>query len=371
MAEPLERRLSAARLRLRVRDPFFATLSLFARLIPRPEIPSAQNDGQDIFYRPSFFEALDHRELEAVLLHEILHAALLHVQRRGGREAIRWNVAADVVVNGIIAQLPGLLLPSGALREPKLEQHSVEEIYALLPDSLPKVPLCMTDEGGTSAALQRLAEAEAHWRHALHQARAIAQDSGRGDLPAELLRILEEISHPQIDWRSALWRFLVRTPTDFQHFDRRFVHQGLYLEGLDGESVRVFIAVDTSGSISQETLKGFLAEVLGLLSSYPHIEALLFYADAALDGPHPIELQEGAIELPPPRGGGGTSFIPFFDWVEAKEGSEEQVCVYLTDGYGSFPNSPPNSPVLWVVPPGGLRSFPFGEVIRLAHGAVP
>jgi predicted metal-dependent peptidase len=43
------------------------------------------------------------------------------------------------------------------------------------------------------------------------------------------------------------------------------------------------------------------------------------------------------------------------------------LAIYLTDGHGSFPSTPPDNPFLWVVTPGGLPSkqFPFGEVARL------
>jgi hypothetical protein len=43
------------------------------------------------------------------------------------------------------------------------------------------------------------------------------------------------------------------------------------------------------------------------------------------------------------------------------------VCVYLTDGYGTFPQQSRELPVLWVVIPGGLdlSEFPFGETVHL------
>ena len=42
------------------------------------------------------------------------------------------------------------------------------------------------------------------------------------------------------------------------------------------------------------------------------------------------------------------------------------VCVYLTDGYGTFPDTVPKL-LLWVVTLGGLdlAQFPFGEAVRL------
>jgi predicted metal-dependent peptidase len=47
---------------------------------------------------------------------------------------------------------------------------------------------------------------------------------------------------------------------------------------------------------------------------------------------------------------------------------EASVALYLTDGYGEFPDESPALSGLWVVAPGGLDSeeFPFGAVVCLA-----
>ncbi|NEP47085.1 MAG: hypothetical protein F6K35_51070, partial [Okeania sp. SIO2H7] len=104
------------------------------------------------------------------------------------------------------------------------------------------------------------------------------------------------------------------------------------------------------------------------LNSYPHLKCQLYYADADAYGPYALDAK---AEFPRPVGGGGTSFIPFFDKVsEHWDWQSTGVCVYLTDGYGSFPEEPPPLPVLWVVTPGGLglEQFPFGETVRLIGG---
>ena len=78
------------------------------------------------------------RELAAVMLHELLHAALLHAERRGKRDALIWNVASDIVVNGIIRRETGrtgeqlIVLPDSALVDPELEDLEVEEVYEVL-----------------------------------------------------------------------------------------------------------------------------------------------------------------------------------------------------------------------------------------------
>jgi len=111
-------------------------------------------------------------------------------------------------------------------------------------------------------------------------------------------------------------------------------------------------------------LSRFLTEVHEIVRMYPHLEAELFYADTRLYGP--FELNPGAIEQP--KGGGGTSFEPFFEYVRnSGTPGDTTLLIYLTDGYGSFPSFIPEQPVLWVVTPGGLPNseFPFGEVARL------
>jgi predicted metal-dependent peptidase len=126
----------------------------------------------------------------------------------------------------------------------------------------------------------------------------------------------------------------------------------------------VRIAVDTSGSIDSKELFQFLAEVREILRLYPHIDAQLFYADAALHGPFDLDEES----LTNPVGGGGTSFVPFFEHMqEEMDSGGNTVLIYLTDGDGTFPKQPPTLPVLWVVTPGGVdsRRFPFGTVARL------
>lgn len=377
--------ISASLLRLRMRSPFFATLALFAKFIPTPNIPSAATDGKDIFFNPDFLQSLTAPQQDGLLLHEVLHAALLHVLRRGVRERETWNIAADIVVNGIICQQGCFELPTGGIRDTKLEHLSVEEIYELLQqqgcnyylgnlDLLETSPLGV-EEGGRKYAMTvdkldslseaKKAELESHWQNAMQQATVIARTNEQGKLPAGMARELSALDRSQLDWRSYLWRYLVKTPTDYTEFDRRFIGRGLYLETLQGESIKVYVAVDTSGSIDDELLKMFLSEVKGILNSYPHLECELYYADADVYGAYELNPDSN---IPQPQGGGGTSFVPFFDKISnCWDGMTTAVCVYLTDGYGTFPDTAPELPVLWVVTPGGLdlSQFPFGETVRL------
>ena len=402
----LDALISATRLRLRMHAPFFAALAMFAEVRFTAAVEMAATDGRTLWFHPNRYGDLPAEQRDAVFLHELLHAALLHPLRRGMREPEAFNIAADIVVNGMVATEEHLQLPEGAIRDPKLEHLSVEEIYELLqkrkPSQRPDLPLADLlnpgfisapadgnvgppegkqpsrkagrranpgeDAGSGEQEMQGLhdrQELEAHWKQAIQQARVLAQSQGKGELPAGLQRHLDEIADPQLDWRSQLWRYLVHTPNDYSGFDRRFIHLGLYLDHLEGESVEVYCCIDTSGSVGEEELSLFIGELKGILSAYPMLRCWLWYADAACYGPY--ELGADSV-IPKPKGGGGTDFRPFFKKVAKTWSREKQaVCVYLTDGYGDFPKHEPELPTLWVVVPGGQEDgeFPWGEVVRL------
>ncbi|GHO47265.1 DUF2201 family putative metallopeptidase [Ktedonospora formicarum] len=366
-SDALQRQITASILKLRIRSPFFATLALFAHLFITESIPTAATNGRDIFFNEQFWSHLTEPERLGVVAHEIMHAALLHVPRRGSREPQLWNIAADIVVNGIVLAQEGFALPAGHIREKSLEHLSVEEVYHKLQSHFKRHPhLGMPDLlDPTDQEKRPYAELEQYWRQALQQAQTLTEVIGQGKVPAGLQREISHLNPAQLDWRSYLWRFLGQTPTDFQGFDRRFVGQGLYLEALEGETVRVYVAVDTSGSIGSAEIAQFLGEVRGILSTYPHLEASLYYTDAACYGPYPLTLQSA---FPQPIGGGGTDFRPFFRAVMGEHDAvQPRVCVYCTDGYGTFPTEAPPLPVLWVLSPGSLdmRAIPFGEAVRL------
>lgn len=171
---------------------------------------------------------------------------------------------------GIIDQQKCFELPPGGIRDRNLEHLSVEEIYELLlqqsqcshslsnPDLLDKPPgnnvgaQGLRPENLDSLSAAKKAELESHWQNAMQQAAVIARTSNQGTLPAGMERELGALDQAQLDWRSYLWRYLVKTPTDYTEFDRRFIGRGLYLETLQGESVKVYVAVDTSGSLVKQ-----------------------------------------------------------------------------------------------------------------------
>jgi predicted metal-dependent peptidase len=369
----ISKRLQGALMRIRGDHPFFGTLALFAELRESDDIATAGTDGQVIWFNPAFVESLDSPRLCGLVVHELLHVALQHGLRRRERDPKGWNIAADIVVNGMVRKDTSYELPKGGVELPALAHLSVEEVYEQLQSGRKKAPtICMLDllpDVGASGSLaeKRHADMQHHWRAALQQASAVARRirRGFGHMGLDEVRDIQDASQSRLDWRELLWQFMVSTPFDFGGFDRRFIHRKLYLEDVVSESVQVAVCIDTSGSIQGEALGAFIAEVRGILDAYPQIRGHLFFADVDLYGPHDFGIEQ---PIPKPMGGGGTSFVPFFEWASRQEHLGSEIMhIYLSDGYGVFPTSVPSAPVLWVVCPGGRNSFefPFGKVVRM------
>ena len=378
--------ISATKIRLRKLSPFFAALSLYAEIDFSNEVQLAATNGKKIIFNPITYIQLPPSERDGVFLHELLHMALLHHLRRGVRDHYIFNIAADIVVNGMIVNEGNFKIPKYGIRDEDLEHLSVEEVYELIIKNKKKYNLNLVDlindekdsedkdsqgkgndlKTGISD-LNTEAEIRNYWKQAINDAKLITKGSSEKSLPESFERNFGEVLEPEIDWKTKLWNFLVRTPTDFGEFDRRLIYSGLYLENLEGESINVFCCIDTSGSISDYEINKFMREIKGIINAYPNLNCRLWYADHECYGPYNIDSIEN---VPKPKGGGGTDFEPFFKDITKKEfNNNDGVCIYLTDGYGYFPEKEPDLPVLWVVIPGGAEQeyFPFGEIVKLTN----
>jgi len=386
------KRIAASQIRLSESFPFFGALLMMAPIVMTNTIPTAATNGRDLLFNADFVHSLNAQELDGVVVHELLHLALLHVPRRGVRDHMLWNIAADIHVNGIVYSMKQLKLPAGAVEDLGLAPLCVEEIYEkLLNDrkdtsknrltlrrqagKLEVVDLVeLPDDGGDSHDSSNKSALSAQlvntWTANVSCALGMAGKLPQGSPPAALLRSVLEANTPQIDWQSALWRSVVRTPDDFAGFDRRHLWRGLYVEVLETDTVDVDVCIDTSGSVSDSQLSEFLGVLRNIVCSYPSVRCRLYYADSQCVGPFDVDVNRPLVS---PTGGGGTDFRPFFAAVGARVAADgarsnaSPMVIYITDGFGMFPQTAPDVDVLWVVTAGGRKScdFAFGTVLRM------
>ena len=354
--------VSVLNLKLLKRAPFIATIAFHAEVLIReqPGVETAATDGQRIYLSPTGFLSRPVQDKLFIYAHEVLHCALLHVSRRGTRDPRLWNIAADIVVNGLLLESGFEMLPDG-VRDDSLAYLSTEAVYEQL---LAKQSLNYSSGGDLLEGGAEEGEgARGYWQNVLRRAATLARMTQAGTLPEgqELELVLGE---QQVNWRDVLLRYLMPTQDDYGAFDTRLIYYGLYVETLESTGVHVAVHIDTSGSLADARSQGqFLGELKGILNAYPNVLVTLTYGDADLYGPFALTQD---TTIPPPTGGGGTSFVPFF--ARATDLEPNTPLIVLTDGYGTFPNACDN-PCLWVVSDGGLQddAFPFGEVTRLAR----
>ena len=375
-----EKQLTVARTRLFLTMPFFGHLALQLKMRKDNNLQaSTATDGKSLIYNPALVESMSIQDLTTGWAHEALHAAFFHPQRRGRRHHIKWNLAGDFVIN-ILLKKGGLpLMDTDAFNE-NFESLNTDEVYNKLPD-LPSqgggkghklIAGCKACGGlldpasgeqiqqGTAAAEQATMMTKAM----LKQAAEVAKSCG--SLPGDLELLINEFVDPKIDWRTALRHMIevtARNDYNWMKPSRSWLAHGHFLPGLlSNELGEIVIAVDTSGSVSDNTLKQFASEISSIMTVVRPTKIHIVYVDTQVA--HTDEFSPDELPLKfEAHGRGGTDFVPPFNWVD-EQGILPTVFIYLTDGECySFPPAP-GYPTIWAVE-GRIPEVPFGQVLEL------
>ncbi len=129
---PIDPRMSRARMHVVFNHPFFGSLLMHLKIV-EAGIPTMDVDGKTLRYGKAFLDKLNQRQIEGVLVHEVMHLALKHHLRRGGRDLETWNIAGDHVINlKLIKSTPPIELPEDKFCDPQFTGLSTEEVYNLL-----------------------------------------------------------------------------------------------------------------------------------------------------------------------------------------------------------------------------------------------
>ena len=201
-------------------------------------------------------------------------------------------------------------------------------------------------------------------------ARALSAAKAVGNVPGFIERLCEEIINPQVNWREHIRMILTgklgsRRETWLNPNRRRLVlNPIIYMPGRRGHGAElVAVWIDNSGSIGKGEYNAFFSEIGGILVDCRPKRLLVGWCDAQ------VRRTEWASSLEefwdhaykPTEGGGGTSFVPPFQWMKANDVAPETV-VYLTDLYGPFPSRPAYD-VVWCATTN--LTAPWGETVRI------
>jgi predicted metal-dependent peptidase len=395
--------MSAAKIQLLRDHPFWATVLLSLPVTETEKVPIMGTDGYNLYWNPDGVKALGSIEnIKFALCHELVHVILDHMQRGVNKDHKLFNISADIVGNHLLEKNSisfnqrdteislwnaAALAKIQSLKDMKLDDMTAEEVYRNLLEKSKKIPnkcSCGAGSGGegdgdcpqhgdpsgfdTHIQKPREDHENTKVKHAIVKAAQTAQASGQGKLPAGIDRIIKEILEPQVDWWVKLKNLMESKCRGYQRtrlYPSKKSHAiGHFMPSSYGTQVGdIVAAVDTSGSISDEILRRFLAELIAMSSLSKR--TIVMTCDAEIH--EYIEANSLNVWQLPGRikfkGGGGTDFRPVFKRV-AKERITPKVLVYLTDTFGSFPSKEPTYPVLWVVV-GGANKVPWGEIIPI------
>lgn len=369
-AETLDHtKLAAARLRAAELQPFLA-IALYA-LTPigdHSTFTFSVDDRWRLYVNPGKLKEWTVSQVAGVLLHEVGHVIRDHAGRArtvaasGEFARHAWNVAADAEINDDLLAT-GITLPEKAVtpRSIGMPAHKVAEFYygrlVLLPAKLPEELDCGAGCHGQGSSEQTLPPLQPGVSdvEALLMRRRVAEEIIKfaaqqpGTIGGGWERWAAATLRPQIDWRKLL-AAKIRSSTaavtgaaDYSYSRpprRRVPH--VVLPSLRRPVPRVVVIVDTSASVTDESLRTAWTEVHGCLRALGIRRDLLtvFAADVEVHRLTGAVTKQVAL-----TGGGGTDMAAAIESVLAARLSPDLVVV-ITDGLTPWPNSRPRQDVI-------------------------
>ena len=356
-------KLTTARIGLLLKAPFFGQLATRMTLTNADAwCGTAATDGRKFYYNSAFVDKMPLKQLEFLVGHEILHAVYDHMGRRGDRQPRLSNIAADYCVNqDLIEQRIGEKISvCPILFDNKFKDMSYEEVYDYLYQNAKKINIDQLeqmilddhleeeDENGNGGSgddgdeqggkRPRLSKEE---RDAIKDeikgaVIAAAQSAGAGNLPSGVKRLLRDLTEPVIGWKELLQQQIqstIKNDYTWARPSRKGWHMDAIMPGLKpGEMIDVCIAMDQSGSISEEDSKAFLGEIKGIMEAFDEYKITLWCFDTEIYNvqTYTSDNIDDIMEYEP-AGGGGTDFMA--NWEFMKENAiEPKKFIMFTDG---------------------------------------
>ena len=369
-------RIITARVGLLLRHPFFGNMATRLRILAADDwLPTAAVDGRNLYFNTQFFNAMDNKEIEFVIAHEILHMVFDHLGRRdwhgADRNPMLYNIAADYIVNNLlvrdrIGKIPSIV---DCFQDFKYDTWTSEEVYDELFEQAKKngeefVKQLgeMLDEhldpdgdgngdqegdaeskdgNGNAVSKRQPKFSEEEMKQIKDEIKenmiSAAQTAGAGNVPAGVQRLIKELTEPKMNWRELLRQQIqstIRSDYTFSRPSRKGQMSGAILPGMNfQDTIDIAVALDMSGSIGNEQARDFLSEIKGIMDEYQDYNIKLWCFDTKVYNEQDFSA-EGGDDLMDYEimGGGGTDFQA--NWEYMKEtGYVPKKFIMFTDGY--------------------------------------
>lgn len=402
--------VSRARIQLMLRHNYLAsaTARLKFRVVDEPWCRTMATDGFNIFVNEAFASSLTEEEVIGVIAHEVMHCVLGHIDRRGNRRPELWNIAIDYATNLMLTNA-GVTLPKAGLLDQSYRGMTAEDIYARLTD-LPKDHLNQLlsgagllggsrpdsddgsedaigvfgdvhlDVGGLHGQWARVDEFPTEVeRHRLRRSwQSELKSKIPGTVSGSFASEIEKAGRQEVNWRDFFSRFVTGLRRDDYRLypaNKKHIWRNVYLPSFGSPGPdHIVMTIDTSGSMDSSILGKIITEI-DAARQMCECKLTILQCDTEIkhaESFEPWELLNREFNTMQMHGRGGTSFSAPFEWIaqHVQQGHPQpDAMIYMTDGFGTFPKTPPHYPCLWIVPENGSDKFPFGDVIRVSTEA--
>ena len=294
MREEVLDRIIVARVGLLLKHPFFGNMATRLKIQAADDwIPTAAVDGRNLYFNTQFFNAMDNKEIEFVIAHEILHCVFDHLERRTWQDRnldpMISNIAQDYIVNNILVRdnigtKPKLV---DCFQDFKYESWTSEEVYddlfekydnqelealgELLDEHLDWTEGAGEGQDGDSGKDGKGNGRPSYSKEELKKIRdeikenmiTAAQSAGAGNIPKGVDRLIKDLTEPKINWRELLRQQIqstIKSDYTFMRPSRKGWHTGAVLPGMNFENtIDIAIGIDMSGSIGDHQAQDFLS----------------------------------------------------------------------------------------------------------------
>ena len=379
---------------------FYAFLLLQMRRVVDKNLPehslagvTVQNGRILFLYDPDRLEALTMEQVVYIIEHECMHLILEHLIRRGERHPLAWNIAADLSVNSYLSKEHCIGIYPGVAPFKDMPPGKAADWYY---DKMPKHEVSVTDNGDGTLTIEdkktgkkfkvSLKGDHDKWNNVDEEGSGVTEldkeiirqavqeaynenQKQRGRLPSGLEEKIQELlKPPTVNWKRLLRSFIATSVKSGSRYtwmreSRRF---GLDTKGREKiRHLNMIVAIDTSGSISENEFVEFINEIKGIQKAHKG-KTTVIECDA--DVQKVYHLRIGKQLDTQFKGRGGTSFKPVFDYLRNKK-EKPDVFVYFTDLYGDQDSlTKPNYPCVWVrTSNSDVNKIPFGRLISIAR----
>lgn len=351
------------------------------------DLPTAavgiKSTGFTLYLNPDFFNNLSRMERVGALEHEALHVLHAHFARFNNfqdKDRKLANLACDVAINQYIPHVPKQFKVLKGDKVVDAFPATYERLLKEIPDLLPKMSSEyyfskfkeeVEKNGGSGIDGEETLDDHGQWddtdltkeqleKFVKSHIKAILESCSDQEKQQVDKSIIDELFRSEINWKAQLRQFFANSEETFTETTRKKRNRryGLLQAGYKNEQkLRLVIANDTSGSVSDEELQLFYGEIDRI---YNEQTMELWIMDADTKVQNCFQYKKGMkIEA---KGRGGTAYGAAF--LKAKE-LRADAFIYFGDMDCSDIPVKPRFPVLWGIVRNQKPPVPWGKAIYI------